>query len=486
MNKYHDIGKRNSTFWKCGITTLLFCVILSPILYGQSTQRGRPGTRPFEPPVTTAPAPAEPPAPASPVVAAPEQPLAPEIQEGLTLAVGAFQQSDFPRTLEILNELYKRHPNIAPPRILLAQWFAQSNLGEAVRGSLELATEETPEDPEAYLLLGEILLRQQYLTAAEQMLKVASVKLNAYTANAPRKKQMQSSLLRNRISLAEARSRWTEMNSVIDSAIALDGKTPTLVRQKAIALFQSNRETEALGLFHEAETLSSDDPEESTIPAEASMSRLYQLRGDTENAKKFLAEALAKYPKSKEVIVLSIQARINEDQVEEARKLADQLLDEDPEWEAAKKLRATIALYLNEYSEAEKYFQELIIASPSDAQAANGLALALCEQEDVRKLQRALEYARENVRKNEQNSDYWATLGWVLYKARQMEAAAQALKQAAATGRVNAATAYYLARLALQSGRSTEARQLLEAAVDSPTPFAKRRDSVRLLEELKK
>ncbi len=404
----------------------------------------------------------------------------------MTKATESFEQSDFPAALESLKKLYAEHPNLTPPRIVMAQWFAQSNLGEAVRASLEMATEETPNDPEAYLLLGEILLRQRYLTAAEAMLKTAESRLKDYNVNPDRKKQMQSSLSRNQISLAEFRSRWESVASLVDQAVKQEGETPALLRQKGVALFQMKKESEAMSSFTKADSLNQDEKAAPGLPAEAAMSQLYQLRDDKENAQKYLAEALKKYPKSKEVIVLSIQARLNESRLEEAQQLAERLLTDNPDWQPAKQLRATIALYLNDYTTAEKLFQELILDSPGDVQAVNGLALAQCEQNDPQKLQRALEYARENVRKNQQNSDYWATLGWVLLKANQLEASAQALKQSAAAGQVNAATAYYLARLALQSGKVPEAKQLLEAAVSSPSPFAKRRDAVLLLNELKK
>ena len=247
------------------------------------------------------------------------------------------------------------------------------------------------------------------------------------------------------------------------------------------------RDTEALAQFTRADTLAKDSAEPDTgLPAEAALAQLYQLRGDKENVQKYLAEALQKYPASREVVVLSIQSRINEDQLEDARTLAENLLTENPAWQPAKRLLATIALYLGNYGEAEKLFQELILDSPADEQIANGLALAQAEQDDPQKLQRALEYAGENVRRNQQESDYWATLGWVLYKADQLEASGQALRQAAATGRVNAATAYYLARLAMQTGQIAEAVQFLEAALSTPAPFAKRRDAVRLLEVLKR
>jgi hypothetical protein len=40
--------------------------------------------------------------------------------------------------------------------------------------------------------------------------------------------------------------------------------------------------------------------------------------------------------------------------------------------------------------------------------------------------------------------------------------------------------------LAIQTGKPNEAKQLLEAALASTTPFAKRRDAVKFLNELKK
>ncbi|MDR3111041.1 MAG: hypothetical protein LBU65_15335, partial [Planctomycetaceae bacterium] len=71
------------------------------------------------------------------------------------------------------------------------------------------------------------------------------------------------------------------------------------------------------------------------------------------------------------VIVLSIQARLNEDKIEESQKLAEQLVAENPDWLPGKRLQATIALYLNDNAAAEKLFQDLILKSPADAQYTN-------------------------------------------------------------------------------------------------------------------
>lgn len=410
--------------------------------------------------------------------------LDPAVEAGIKEALASFNNADFVGSLELLKKLYAAHPNLAPPRIIAAQWFAQANLGEPVRVSLEQATAETPEDPEAYLLLGEILLRQRFLTAAELLFETGKVKLDAYQLNAERKKNLISSYYRNAISLAETRNRWEPMLELTDEALKHDGEKALLFRQKGVALFQLNRYDEAFAAFQEADLHVKED--DIGLPAEAAMSQLYQLHGDRENAQKYLDQALQKYPKLKEVVILKVQSLLNDDKLEEAQQLIQQLVQDLPDWMPGVKLQATIALYLSDYKRAENLFQQLILVNPSDDQAANGLALAQCEQDDVQQRLRALSYAQDNVQKHGDNSDYWATLGWVLYKNDQLEQSAQALKQSAATGRVNAATAYYLARLALKTGKSAEAVTLLEAALDSPAPFAKRRDAAKLLQELKK
>jgi len=296
---------------------------------------------------------------------------------------------------------------------------------------------------------------------------------------------MSSSLRRVTTDLYEARERWSHMEESINQQIEADGLTAELLRKKGVALFQQKKDDEAKKVFVEADRLETN-MESKGLPADAIMSRLYVLRGDRENASKSLEAALAANPASREVLILSIQMRINDDKLEEAKPLAEKLLKDDPASLSAKELGATVALYLDDYSTAEKLFEELLLASPLETKHANGLALALCEQDSPEKIQRALAYAVENVRKDQNNSEYMGTLGWVLYKANQLEEAANALKQSAASGQINAATAYYFARLAASTGKPEEAKQLLNAALNGGSQFAKRRDAVKLLTELSK
>ena len=408
----------------------------------------------------------------------------PEIQSELEKAVVAFNASQFADAGEILKALYAKHPEIVPPRIILAEWFAQSNLGNAVRANLEMATEEVPADPEAFLLLAEISLHQGSLTAAEALLNLANSKLNAYTANPTRKKNLTSAVYRIATNLYEARERWTQMEASIDRQIEIDGRTAELMRKKGIAIFQQKREADAKKMFIEADGLGTGT--DKGLPADAVMSQLYLLRGDRDNARQALAAALTAHPNSKEVLFLSIQMKIHDDKLEEAKPLAEKLLHDDPTSAHAKMLLATVVLYLEDYPTAEKLFEELLLASPLEMQNANGLALALCEQDSPDKIRRALAYATDNAQKDRDNSEYLGTLGWVLYKAGQIEQAANVLQQSAASGQLSAVSAYYLARIAVQAEKVEDAKQLLNAAIQNGTPFAKRREAVRLLGELAK
>ncbi|MDR0390671.1 MAG: tetratricopeptide repeat protein [Planctomycetaceae bacterium] len=417
----------------------------------------------------------------------------PAIKAELEKATKAFNESKFPEALEILKSLSAQHPEIAPPRIVLAQMFAMAKLGDAVRANLELGTEETPDDPEAYLLLGEISLRQRNLTAAELLLRRAHEVLNKYAANPQRKRNLTSSLLRVLSEFYEVRQRWAHMEKCIDDQIKFDGQNATFLRRKGIAIFrqttdQQNRDNEAKQLFLQADQLdqTNKDATQKGLPADAAMSQLYLTRGDKDKARVHLESALKSYPQSKEVLALSIQMRVSDDKLEEARPLADKLLSDDPTLAAAKRLRATVGLYLREYPLAEKLFQELLLESPTDAQAQNGLALALCEQDVPEKVKRALEYAVDNVRKNQNSGEFWGTLGWVQYKANMIDEAERSLKQSVATGQLNAATTYYHARLAVKANKIDDAKRFLNIALQGNNQFAKRREALQLQQELSK
>jgi tetratricopeptide (TPR) repeat protein len=134
---------------------------------------------------------------------------------------------------------------------------------------------------------------------------------------------------------------------------------------------------------------------------------------------------------------------------------------------------------------------------------SNNLALALCEQEDDAKKDRARQYAEDNLRQSQQTNmapEAASTYGRVLYKLHNLDAAEQALRLAAQSGYLSPDTEFYMAQVlydrakaSLEGGhkdeakaRLTEARNRLDNALKNTRPFAMKPDAQQMLEKVDK
>ena len=398
-------------------------------------------------------------------------------------ALQRFNSQDLAGALSSLQDLAASNPAATPPRLILARWFAELQNPKAVRTSLELATEESPNDPEAFLSLAEISLLEGSLTAAELLTQQGRRVLAQYDANPTRKQNLTRKALTLQLAYSNARRRWTSAQEAILALIKLDGETAELDRALGRTLFQQNQEDKAREMFVRADKLTPADAASTTLPADALLSQLYAERGDLANAKKYLEAALKASPKSVPTLVLSISTALEENDLETAWSRARQLYANDKSADVLK-IYGKVALFRSDYPQAEAAFQEVVRQNPLDAEAVAGLALALCEQDDVEKRKRAVQYATSNVQKQANNRDYLATLGWTLYRSGETDAAIQVLQQSVADGQINAAAAYYFAVALVEKGQTEAAQQLLNAALATKPPFAKRVAAAALAKQL--
>ncbi|MDO5554390.1 MAG: tetratricopeptide repeat protein [Planctomycetia bacterium] len=412
-----------------------------------------------------------------------EQPqLPPEIQKQVEEAVALFNKSDVPGALAVLKAIYAAAPQTNPPRLIMATWFAQLKNQKAVLASLEMATEETPDDPEAWLLLGEIAYSQGSLTAAELLFQRAESLITNYSANAERQKALRVKLLNDKVNLSQTRGRWDQMQVALGSLIKEQGESAELSRRVALSFFQKNEDDSARKWLLHADKQSGGKG----LPADAVMARFYLGRSDLEKAKASLDAALAAHPDSPEVLSLSLMMALNENDLARAASSADKLLAQSPESVDVLKNCGSVALFQGDFAKAEQLFQQAVNKAPADMDAVNGLALAMCEQNDAEKQKTATQYAATNVQKQSNNRDFLGTLGWTLYRAGNKEAAKEVLQQSMAGGQINAAVAYYLAVLLNDEGQTDQAKQLLTAAVGTKPPFFKRAAATELLNSLGK
>ena len=393
-------------------------------------------------------------------------------------ALELFNKQDFSGSLAALQELYASNPAARPPRLIVARWFAELQNPQAVKLSLEQATAETPDDPEAYYSLAEFAIREGSFTAAELLTQRGDQALAKYDANPKRQKNMKRTSYVVKLAYSNARKRWNDSLRAVAELIRLDGETAELDRAYARILFQQKEDEKARQALQRAEKL---DPE--GLPTDAAMAQLYATRGDKEKTKASLDAALKANPKSTKVLLLSISSALSENELDSAWNLVQRLYKEDKSADVLKTY-GKVALFRSDFKSAEAAFQEAVRQNPLDTDASGGLALALCEQGDPDKCKRALQYAASNIQKQSNNRDFLATLGWTLYKAGQTDEAVKVLQQSIADGQINAASAYYFAVILHEKGQDDVAKQLLTAAVSTTPPFAKRGDAEKLLAEL--
>ena len=78
-----------------------------------------------------------------------------------------FNQHDFDGALKRLKDYVAKTPDAPPAEVLLARMFAQAGVAAGVRNSLEKAIVEAPTDPQAYVEMADLLLREGWTTAAD-------------------------------------------------------------------------------------------------------------------------------------------------------------------------------------------------------------------------------------------------------------------------------------------------------------------------------
>jgi tetratricopeptide (TPR) repeat protein len=406
--------------------------------------------------------------------ATPEQAI-PEVTE----AVERFKQQDFGGALDLLKKAAGQNADLPPAQIVMAQLFSQANQGNAVRVSLERAVVEAPEDPEAYVIMGDIAMAQGRVTEASLLYDKAQALLANFTKSDRRKAILDARNMSGLAAVAEARGDWETAEKRLTAWQKLDPKNAVCLQRLARARFQQRSPGDALKLLREAATL-----DENVLTPEAQLARFYHEFGDQKNAQIWIDGAIKVAPKDVRTRLVAAQWYLETNQLEKASKEAQEATQLDPKSLEAKLFRGVVALFLKDYKSAETYFEQAHLQSPGNFAASNNLALALIEQDDDQKRRRALEYATANARQNPRATEALSTYGWVQYKLGNVDEADRVLQGAAGTGTLSPDTAYYLAVVSAEKGRKEQAVQLLNAALNTTQPFSQRQEAKVLLDQL--
>lgn len=401
-----------------------------------------------------------------------------EVEE-IDAALTRFRKGDSGGALSLLRAAVKKHPELPPAPVIMAQFYAAAGQARGLRVSLEQAVVEVPTDPEAYVILADLALQEQRIAEAHLLYDKAVRLAAAFEGNTQRKQLLQQRAYRGLAAVAESRKDWPTAEQHLESLLDVNPANASAIEALGRVLFEQGSAAQALERFREAARLN-----QNVLTPEAILAQLYERAGDRENAARYIREALSANPRDLQTHLAAARWGLETLQLDFALEQVDAAIEIDAAATEARLLRGTIALFSKDYATAEKELEWVLLRSPSNFAASNNLAVALCEQDDADKRRRALEYAQANWRQHRNQAAAAATLGWTLYNLGRIDEAERVLQGAAGAGTISPDTAYYLARLSVKRGRNTEARQLLAKALEARQPFLHREEANALLTQL--
>jgi tetratricopeptide (TPR) repeat protein len=403
----------------------------------------------------------------------------------ITNAISRFRDRDIDGCQAILERAKSNNAKLPPPGVMMAMlWLSVNQLGPA-RGELEGTVVKFPEDPEPYLMLGDLAFQERRITDAGVLFDKATSLTTAYTENTKRKRDFEIRCAAGGAAVAEARKQWEVAQTQLAKWLELDPDNASAHQRMGIVLYQLGKPTEALEQFRDAKKL-----DEKAVQPELAMARLYDDSKKRDTAKKLIDAAVKAAPKDPAVMLAAAQWYLGQNDLENSKRIAEEALKLDPKSLEGRVVRGAIARVARDYATAERFFNEAHVQSPGNFAASNSLALVLVESPERESQQRALEMAEANAALHREGSpqqvNALTTLAWVYYKLGRREDAEKILAQITQSNALTTDGAYYVSKLLSDRGEKDRARKILEEVLANEPMFATRPDAQDLLDKLKK
>lgn len=403
-------------------------------------------------------------------------------------ALTRFQNGDVTAARELLVRAKEKNPKLAPAEVMLARLLIAAGQLAPARAELERAATAYPNDPEAFLLFAELALRDGRTTDAEALFSKAKTMSDNFKENAKRQRHFQIRADAGLTGVAENREQWDLAMQYLKAWLEIDPDSAPAHQHLGRTYFKlssdkKNYDKEAYDEFQAAVKL---DPQ--MMNADIMMGQMYEDAKNSAQAAKFIQAAVKKNQQNLKVMLDAAMWAMMTNRLTEAQSYADSALKIDSKSVDAQVLRGEIARMNGDLKTAESLLEQAHLQAPSNLNAANQLAIALADQNDAGKKQRALELAQMNLRVSSQgnqiNPAALSTLAWVYYRMGKASEAEQLVGKILQGGVLNSDIAYYAAKILQDRGRVDDAANLLEASLRSPAPFIQRQNSIDLLKQL--
>ncbi len=403
------------------------------------------------------------------------------VDKELEGALAKIRERKIDEALAMIQEEAGKHPEWAPPRLILARLLFGTDQAALGRRALEQAAAEAPDYADIYLTFGSLALGESRISDARLNFENVFKLVETGHWNDSQKRAFRREAHAGLVSVAEAREDWNGALAQLGQWLALEPKNGQARQRKGRALFQLGKSDEA---FKELTQAVKDTP--TLDPAGVSMAWLYNQKANVAKASEWFDFAIKAEPQNPRARIAYATWLLDRGRAADARSSVDLALRLAPDSTDGRRLQALVAWHLGELKNAVKILEPMHRELPADLSLTNLLALALVDQDDLTKRARGLQLAEDDARRSPRSQEILATLGWAHYRMGHLDQAEQALRTAVSGGRTTPDIAYFLARVLFDKGNRADAQKLLEMATKLGGAFAHRGDAGSLLESLGK
>lgn len=397
------------------------------------------------------------------------------------------QAPDFEKALESFKAAVEKDPRWPPARVLMAKFFLLRGSIPGAQDQLEQLAKEAADEPETYLLLGEMAFGFRRIAEAKLLFEEGGRNMAKFSGNADRKKNLDERVVAGLASVAEAREQWDVAIPHLEAWIKINPDSHAAHQRLGAVLFRKNPKDDAARKAAYAEFQKAVKIDDKLATPDVMLMQLFEQAGDRKNADVMAKRAVKNSPDNARVQLEVAQWMVGTGQFAEAKPHAERALQITPDSLDAKVLRAVVARYLRELDEAEQLLNDAKVQEPNAVSVNDQLALVLIESPDTSKHNRALSLAQDNLERNRQSTEAAWTWSWILFKLGRTQEAERAMAQSLnASRQIPPDAAYYFASLSLERGRKNDAAEAIKKALESPLPFYYRKEAEALQQTLQK
>jgi tetratricopeptide (TPR) repeat protein len=377
---------------------------------------------------------------------------------------------------ESYDRIRKNTDTLPAMEIFLGKLLAAYNLLADSLSVLEQYTNQSPEDPEAYIAMGNVALKSGRVVDAWLHLQHSQRLIDQNRLPEGRQPLVIPLLLELQATVAERRKNWSEAEKLF---LQLAERKPEL----GFPLWRAGRVRVMAGEIESAKPLLEKAFEKDPRLPSAPLT-IAQTLHDTTNwieddtlsgeVEKWYQRAAEENPEFASGWASYFKWLLLSDRPEDVAKQYETIGESLKTDRELLLMRGLAARYLNDLETAETILSTAHQASPQDIEIADQLALVLIESTDEAKRGRALQLAERNLRQLPQAEVTVATAAWIQLRLGAIDIADQLLTQLAARGNLTPQTAFYVAELMERSGQTQESQRLLKIAVESTGIFPQR------------